>query len=599
MPTISIKLSFLLILIFTILSVFLFSTPLHSFGPTGRAGTTLSCGSDEVLTATSRGLECVEQSGLDALTAINIICDYGISELKWDSQAGGGQGGIVSDCISFLIFDDVLTAGDLPATDCPAGQVLNLVTETGVDVAFLPTTTQTWECQEIVADTSNIPACSDENQFLQLTETGFACLQFVFGTAVESLLATLNQKIAHGIRGLTLAEYAPFGFSLALSNDGNTLFAGTVGDGGDGKSRGVVYKFTKDENNDWQWQEATAHGTGGLTFANFNFNFFGSSLALSNDGGTLFVGAEENDTGGINSGAVHRFTKDENDDWQRQEKIAHGTGGLTLADYDRFGSSLALSNDGNTLFVGADRDFTSGNNDGTGVNDSAGEAGRGAVHILTKDENDDWQWQEKIAHGTGGLTLADYDSFGSSLALSNDGNTLFVGARRDDTRGDDESGFYLDNRGAVHRFTKDENNDWQWQETIAHGTGGLTLANYDQFGSSLALSNDGNILFVGADRTNIGKSDAGVVHILTKDENNDWQWQETIAHGTGGLTLRNLDRFGSSLALSNDGNILFVGADDSGAGGRSYHGAVYVFDLNYVSLPSVSTQQVSPPPPSE
>ena len=37
---------------------------------------------------------------------------------------------------------------------------------------------------------------------------------------------------------------------------------------------------------------------------------FGSGVALSNDGKTLFVGASENDSGGTNAGCVYVFKKD-------------------------------------------------------------------------------------------------------------------------------------------------------------------------------------------------------------------------------------------------------------------------------------------------
>ena len=369
---------------------------------------------------------------------------------------------------------------------------------------------------------------------------------------------TLNQKIADGTGDgtgvLTLTDTDYFGSSLALSNDGNTLFVGTTGnDTSQVANKGAVHILTKDENDDWQLIQKRE---GALLKAG---DGFGSSVILSNDGNTVFVGADGDNTGGQARGAVHILTKNNRDRWAFNAKIADGTGDLTLVSDDYFGTSLALSSDGNILFVG-----TRG--------DNAGGTSRGAVHILTKDENDDWQWQEKIAHGTGDLTLVNDDYFGTSLALSSDGNTLFVGADGDNTGGR--------TRGAVHILTKDENDDWQWQEKIADGTGDLTLVNDDYFGTSLALSSDGNILFVGTSGDKAGGISRGAVHILTKDENDDWQWQEKIAHGTGDLTLESYNFFGSSLALSNDGNTLFVGADGDDTGGPA-RGTVYEFDLEY------------------
>ena len=109
-------------------------------------------------------------------------------------------------------------------------------------------------------------------------------------------------------------------------------------------------------------------------------------------------------------------------------KIAHQMGGgPTLADFDKFGRSVAslgdLDGDGiGDLAVGAFGDDTGGSE-------------RGAVYVLFPNSDGTIRRSTKIAHQTGGgPTLADGDVFGNSLAsmgdLDGDGiGDLVVGAR--------------------------------------------------------------------------------------------------------------------------------------------------------------------------
>ena len=92
---------------------------------------------------------------------------------------------------------------------------------------------------------------------------------------------------------------------------------------------------------------------------------------------------------------------------------------LTLSEQDRFGAAVALSSDGNTLVVGASSDDTF----------------KGSVYIFTKDDTT-WTQSTRIANDSDGFSLDRGDYFGTSAALSADGNTLVVGAPGDDG-GDD------------------------------------------------------------------------------------------------------------------------------------------------------------------
>ncbi len=142
---------------------------------------------------------------------------------------------------------------------------------------------------------------------------------------------------------------------------------------------------------------------------------------------------------------------------------------------DQLGMSVALSGDGNTLAVSAHREDGSG----TGVNAASNEAANdaGAVYVFAKVAG---SWSQE-AYVKASDTAAN-DTFGSSVALSSDGNTLAVGARG-------KAG----GRGAAYVFTR-TGGIWAQQAVVA----GSNADPNGLFGVALALSGDGNTLAVGA-----------------------------------------------------------------------------------------------------
>jgi hypothetical protein len=129
----------------------------------------------------------------------------------------------------------------------------------------------------------------------------------------------------------------------------------------------------------------------------------GTSVSLSSDGNTLITGAPA-DTGA--TGAAWIFTRS-GVTWNQQDKLvgSNGTGANQ-------GQSVAVSGDGNTALVGGwlDNSFV------------------GAAWVFVRSGNT-WSEQQKLV-GTGYIDLP---SQGSSVALSDDGNTAIVGGYSDDT----------------------------------------------------------------------------------------------------------------------------------------------------------------------
>src|SRR5207237_799860 len=106
---------------------------------------------------------------------------------------------------------------------------------------------------------------------------------------------------------------------------------------------------------------------------------------------------------------------------------------------DYFGNNVALSADGNTLAVGAYREAsaTMGIN-GNQMDNS--KSGSGAVYIFSR-SGGSWSQQAylKASNTDSG------DSFGGSVALSADGNTLAVGAYGEGSAATSVNGNQMDN----------------------------------------------------------------------------------------------------------------------------------------------------------
>ena len=382
------------------------------------------------------------------------------------------------------------------------------------------------------------------------------------------------------IKASNTNDFDRFGRSVSLSADGNTLAVGATDEGssatginGDqndnaAEAAGAVYVFVRSES-EWEQQAYIKASNTDVR------DFFGSSVSLSADGNTLAVGAasEGSNATGINgdqtnnlirfSGAVYVFARN-GPVWEQQAYIKASN----TNDSDRFGSSVTLSADGNTLAVGAtgEESSTTGIN-GVQFDNLAGLSG--AVYVFARNGSV-WDQQAYIKASN---TDA-FDSFGISVSLSTDGNTLAVGATGEDSSAIGINGDQTDNTftfannpfadraGAVYVFTR-SGSEWEQQAYIkASNTDGS-----DAFGDSVSLSADGNTLAVGAsseassatgvngDQNDNAAEDAGAVYVFRR-MGSIWEQQAYIKASNADAD----DLFGNSVSLSADGNTLAVGA---------------------------------------
>ncbi|TSD08763.1 PKD domain-containing protein [Haloglomus irregulare] len=271
-----------------------------------------------------------------------------------------------------------------------------------------------------------------------------------------------------------------FGFSVAVSSDGTTALIGAPGDEDpNGPDAGSVYVFTE-SGGTWSQQQKLTATDGDRE------DLFGESVAVSSDGTTALIGASgDEDPNGDNTGSAYVFTESEGT-WSQQQKLAATDGDIG----GLFGGSVAVSTDGTTALIGAQRDV-----------DPNGP-GAGSVYVFTESEGT-WSQQQKLAATDGDIG----GLFGGSVAVSTDGTTALIGAQRDvDPNGP--------GAGSVYVFTESEGT-WSQQQKLAATDGDRR----DRFGRSVAGSSDGTTALIGAfaDEDPNGRA-AGSAYVFTSDD---------------------------------------------------------------------------------
>lgn len=284
---------------------------------------------------------------------------------------------------------------------------------------------------------------------------------------------------------------------------------------------------------------------------------FGFALALSRDGTTLAAGAplESSAATGINgkqadesaysSGAVYVYTRSGNG-WSQQAYLKASNTGAN----DQFGFAVALSADGNTLAVSAVyEDSAARRINGNQADNSMAESG--AVYVFTRSGNA-WSQQAYIkASNTGGEE--DGDTFGYTVSLSGDGNTLAVGAPSEDSAATEINGDQANNSaagaGAAYVFTR-SGSTWTQQAYVKSPTARANAL----FGYSVALDSTGNTLAAGAFDEDGGK---GAVHVFVR-AGSTWSHQAKIQASNA----ERQDSMGTWVTISDDGNTLAAGSLD-------------------------------------
>jgi trimeric autotransporter adhesin len=375
-----------------------------------------------------------------------------------------------------------------------------------------------------------------------------------------------------------------FGFSVAISEDGDTIVGGapfeasrSTGVNGQSSDNSVVragaaYVFQRDGGS---WTQ-TAYLK--PQFSPSDFDTFGWSVAISADGRIIVVGTPAEDSSGVGfngvvdeaavqGGAVSVFVMD----------AGQWVPGGTLRPEQRrggaqFGTAMAVNTDGTRLVVGAPEEnglpqYADGGEDPAGF-------GWGAGYVFDRADAG-WAQVARLTPAVPGLG----DRFGFSVAIDGRGDLVAVGAPLERSASSGVDGNAADDSllsaGAVYLFAPTP--AWSQQ----HYVKATPTASEAQFGHRVCLRADGTALVVGAP-ANTAQPGAVFSFLRTMS---GWSQPHTPTFAPFGEAT---DRFGWSLGCSSNTGWFSAGAIDeassaSGVNGEVTNndavraGAVYVF----------------------
>ncbi len=308
-----------------------------------------------------------------------------------------------------------------------------------------------------------------------------------------------------------------FGWSVAISSGGDTALVGGPYEGSD-SFVGAAWVFTR-AGTTWRQQGPKLTGAGEV-----GGGYFGQSVALSGDGDTALIGGSYDNHF---QGAAWAFARTESA-WSQQGPKLSGSG-ETGTGNSRFGTSAAISASGNTALIGGPDD----------------DEGHGAAWVFTR-SGSSWSQQAKLT----GSTETGPSAFGSSVALSGNGSTALVGGP-----------YNADGIGAAWVF-KRRGTTWKQQGAKLTASG---LNGFIDFGSSVALSSNGDIALIGAPGH---EAPAGSAWVFTRSDSTWTQQAKISASGEAGQS-----EFGEAVAISRSGGTILVG----GPGDNGNTGAAWVF----------------------
>ena len=355
----------------------------------------------------------------------------------------------------------------------------------------------------------SVSSILDEDALTSNSATALATQQSIRAYASSSSTATLS-GVGYATRidivASDIASSDFFGFRNAISGDGSVIITGSSGDDDDGSFSGSAYIYS-----DRNYQTETK-----LTASDAVTNdFYGSAVALNQDGTVALVGAQENGAGAayVYSGANYAT-----------ETILTASDG---ASGDDFGVAVDLDEAGTTALVGSSSD------------DDDGSAS-GSAYVFNG-SNFGTETKLTASDGTGGA------QFGISVSISGDGSIAVVGASR--------TGI-----GAVYVYSG-VNFATETKLTPSDGVSG------DRFGDGVAISGDGTTIVVGALRHN---SNAGAVYVYN---GSNFGTETKITASNGASTFQ----LGSFVAVNRDGSIVAAGSKNANYDTGNDVGFAYVY----------------------
>ena len=332
-------------------------------------------------------------------------------------------------------------------------------------------------------------------------------------------------RVGNILQGTQDGEY--LGYAVAISGDGNYIAVGSPFY--DDSSLSDSGRYTVMYLNGSTWTLLPDSGSLTSTLQNY---FLGTSdnertgwsLSLSHDGKTIAAGYRGNVSGaGSDAGQIRVHTY-ANGAWTQKGQNLNG-----LESGDRLGGSVKITPDGNHLIAGAYYGSVS------------------AVYVYDYNStSSQWVKRTTLTHPTSPSTNTHF--YGSGIAISDDGNTVAVGASGDDTDGT--------NYGRVYVYTW-SGSAWTLVSTLVSPLQGT---DNEYFGTAVDLSGDGTRLVVAAAYENNQQGYAFTYEYT----GGMWQLRDHTTSGSAGVSTNGrLGEFYTGLVISRDGSTI-VGGDRAG-----------------------------------
>ncbi|NBW37726.1 MAG: hypothetical protein EBR30_22440 [Cytophagia bacterium] len=214
------------------------------------------------------------------------------------------------------------------------------------------------------------------------------------------------------------------------------------------------------------------------------------------------------------------------------------------------GLALSMSADGNTMAIG-------NNDDDVSANDP-----RSSVKVKT------WNGTAWVQKGSTLYAEQNGDNFGAAVSLNANGTVLAVGAR---TYSDIALYGEFSNSGRTYVYT------WNGTDWVLRGSALIAGAAEENFGHDVSLSQDGNVLAVGAPGASAGGSLRGLARVY------EWTGTSWVKIGSDINGTSNFENFGTSVSLKVTAteSVLAVGASGfTPSSGNDFVGRVKIYRLS-------------------
>lgn len=350
-----------------------------------------------------------------------------------------------------------------------------------------------------------------------------------------------------------------FGKSVDASSDGEFIVAGAPNHRVNNLAKqGRAYVFQKGANNSWDTHyelvPTDRHPSG--------YDYFGESVAISDDGNIIVVGAIK----GFETpdGAAYVFEKTGAFEWTQIDKLKLSTGQYSDSNVGFAEKAIYISHDNNMITVGAPY-----NNNSNGSFHSWLRAGSGQPYTAVYS-----------------TPTSTYGKLGVALQVSPDNSMLIAGIPTSDS--DSNYGIYaqggnssVNDAGNIALYTFNSNtSEWEyfmdtsyqlWEYDTAQAIG-----NY--YGTSVAISNISLVASaIGADSTNANETGRVIVQDIPL--NDGQSLNAKVITLPEEYSFEN-DFFGNVVDVTTDGQTVFVAAYGKSSSDLSTFGAAYAFQKN-------------------